>query len=120
MRHSSDQKERRGHLRIAVSIPVIYAFSGCDAKLAVICNIACSGVQLATVEDAPLPTTVLMRFIIPGELQSVTVRGQVVGCYYDATAKRFMYGVAFIQIRHADRNRLSAFVREESGQRRAS
>jgi c-di-GMP-binding flagellar brake protein YcgR len=70
------------------------------------------GVRLATEEDLPLGTVLLLRFHLPTVERVIVARGRIVLSFYNANEQRYLHGIAFTQIDPRDQSEIRAYVEE--------
>ena len=68
------------------------------------------GIRLATDEDLPLGTVLLLRFRVPDGDREMVMRGRIVLSFYKANEQRFFHGIAFTQIDPADQSQIVQYV----------
>ena len=68
------------------------------------------GVRLATGEDLPLGTVLLLRFRVPEVEREMAMRGRIVLSFYKANEQRFFHGIAFTQIDPRDQAEIVRYV----------
>ncbi len=71
------------------------------------------GVRLATAEDLPLGTVLLLRLHLPTADRVVVARGRIVLSFYNANEQRYLHGIAFTQIDPRDQSEIRAYVEEQ-------
>jgi c-di-GMP-binding flagellar brake protein YcgR len=114
----------RKYVRAPVQLAVQYSredagFGRADeSKSAEAIDMGGGGVRLATGEDLPLGTVLLLRFRIPNVEHDMVVRGRIVLSFYKANEQRFFHGIAFTQIDPADQTQIVRYV-EDLARRRA-
>ena len=115
--------ERYSHMRkdvrVSVNLDVDYAQEdGRTASLpetmqkASAIDLGGGGVRLATDEDLPLGTVLLLRFRVPTADRVVVARGRIVLSFYNANEQRYLHGIAFTQIDPRDQSEIRAYVEE--------
>ncbi len=77
---------------------------------AVAIDLGAGGVRLATDEDLPLGTVLLLRFHVPSLERVVVARGRIVLSFYNANDQRYLHGIAFTQIDPRDQTEIRAYV----------
>lgn len=109
----------RKYVRAQVQLSVQYsredATSGGraeEAKVSEAIDLGGGGVRLATDEDLPLGTVLLLRFRIPEVDRDMVVRGRIVLSFYKANEQRFFHGIAFTQIDPADQGQIVRYVED--------
>jgi c-di-GMP-binding flagellar brake protein YcgR len=111
---------RRRYVRIAVSFPVTYARDGeSETNSGLSSDLGGGGLRLATDEDLPLGSVLLLRFGLPQVEREIVVRGRIVLSFYNAEDGRFFHGVVFTHIDPRDQEEIVRYVAGEV-QRRAS
>ena len=85
-----------------------------DAKTSEAIDLGGGGVRLATDEDLPLGTVLLLRFRIPTSDREMVMRGRIVLSFYKANEQRFFHGIAFTQIDPADQAAIVRYVEERA------
>lgn len=68
------------------------------------------GVRLATDEDLPLGTVLLLRYRIPNVDREMVMRGRIVLSFFKANEQRFYHGIAFTQIDPGDQDEIVRYV----------
>ncbi|MDQ2909349.1 MAG: PilZ domain-containing protein [Candidatus Eremiobacteraeota bacterium] len=105
---------RRRYVRVAVGIPVSYTREGEEAaKSGQISDLGGGGVRLASDEDLPLGSVMLLRFALPDVGRELVARGRIVLSFYNAEDKRFFHGIAFTQIDPRDQEEIIRYVSAE-------
>ena len=105
---------RRRYVRVQVSFPVTYVCDGTDEpKEGRSSDLGGGGIRLATDEDLPLGTVLLLRFRLGSVEREMVARGRIVLSFYNAEAKRFFHGIAFTQIDPRDQEEIIRFVAAE-------
>jgi len=111
---------RRRYVRVAVTMPVTYARDGeGDTSSGISSDLGGGGVRLATDEDLPLGSILLLRFALPEVEREIVVRGRIVLSFYNAEDGRFFHGVVFTHIDPRDQEEIVRYVASEV-QRRAA
>jgi c-di-GMP-binding flagellar brake protein YcgR len=111
---------RRRYVRVAVSVPVTYARDGeSDTSTGQSSDLGGGGIRLATDEDLPLGSVLLLRFGLPKVEREIVVRGRIVLSFYNAEDGRFFHGVVFTHIDPRDQEEIVRYVAGEV-QRRAA
>ncbi len=111
---------RRRYVRVAVSVPVTYARDGeSETKSGQSSDLGGGGIRLATDEDLPLGSVLLLRFALPQIEREIMVRGRIVLSFYNAEDGRFFHGVVFTHIDPRDQEEIVRYVAGEV-QRRAA
>jgi c-di-GMP-binding flagellar brake protein YcgR len=104
----------RKYVRAEVQLSVTYAREDAggrsDEKQAEAIDVGGGGIRLATDEDLPLGTVLLLRFRIPGGTRDMVMRGRIVLSFYKANEKRFFHGIAFTQVDPADQTQIVQYV----------
>jgi c-di-GMP-binding flagellar brake protein YcgR len=104
-------------VRAEVQLPVEYrredsageASSGA-MKAAKAIDLGGGGVRLATDEDLPLGTVLLLRYRIPNVDREMVMRGRIVLSFFKANEQRFYHGIAFTQIDPGDQDEIVRYV----------
>jgi c-di-GMP-binding flagellar brake protein YcgR len=105
---------RRRYVRVPVSIAVPYEREGVvGPKNGRASDLGGGGIRLATDEDLPLGSVLLMRFKLPLGEREVLARGRIVLSFYNAEEKRFFHGIAFTQIDPRDQDEIVRFTAGE-------
>ena len=81
-----------------------------ETKTAEAIDLGGGGVRLATDEDLPLGTVLLLRFRIPTVDHDMRMRGRIVLSFYKANEQRFFHGIAFTQIDPSDQAQIVRYV----------
>ncbi|HEV3156741.1 MAG TPA: PilZ domain-containing protein [Candidatus Baltobacteraceae bacterium] len=111
---SSHHPEQRKYVRTSVSIEIAYGRDGQqEASYGLVIDLGGGGMRLATEEDLPLGTMLLLRFHIPESGKDVTARGRIVLSYYNAIERRYCHGIAFTNIAAADQEAIVRYVGEQ-------
>ena len=111
---NGDVPYRRRYVRVAVSTAISYTRDGGDEpKTGHSSDLGGGGIRLATDEDLPLGTVLLLRFPLPGIERDIMVRGRIVLSFYNAEDKRFFHGIAFTQIDPRDQEEIIRYVAAE-------
>jgi c-di-GMP-binding flagellar brake protein YcgR len=117
----------RKDVRANVQLDVDYALEDARATAppektsrAVAIDLGGGGVRLATAEDLPLGTVLLLRFRVPEVEHVVVARGRIVLSFYNANEHRFLHGVAFTQIDPRDQDEIRSFVERIVAERASS
>ncbi|GAC1448095.1 MAG: hypothetical protein PVSMB8_07010 [Vulcanimicrobiaceae bacterium] len=105
---------RRRYVRVSVSTEITYTREGDDVpKAGSSSDLGGGGVRLATDDDLPLGSILMLRFPLPGVDRDVIVRGRIVLSFYNAEDKRFMHGIAFTSIDPRDQEEIVRYVAAE-------
>ncbi|GAC1308449.1 MAG: hypothetical protein NVS2B3_17170 [Vulcanimicrobiaceae bacterium] len=105
---------RRRYVRVSVATAISYTRDGDDvAKVGYSSDLGGGGVRLATDEDLPLGSVLMLRFPLPAAERQVVVRGRIVLSFYNAEDKRFMHGIAFTSIDPRDQEEIVRYVASE-------
>jgi c-di-GMP-binding flagellar brake protein YcgR len=108
---SSEEMYRRKYVRVAVATAVSYAREGEDgAKVGHSSDLGGGGIRLATDEDLPLGSVLVLRFTLPNVPREVVAKGRIVLSFYNAEDKRFFHGVAFTSIDPRDQEEIVKYV----------
>lgn len=111
---NGDVPYRRRYVRVAVDTTITYTRDGDpEPKTGHSSDLGGGGIRLATDEDLPLGTVLLLRFPLPGIEREVMVRGRIVLSFYNAEGKRFFHGIAFTQIDPRDQEEIIRYVAAE-------
>jgi len=111
---NGDLPYRRRYVRVAVDTSITYTRDGeNEAKTGHSSDLGGGGIRLATDEDLPLGTVLLLRFPLPGIERDILVRGRIVLSFYNAEVKRFFHGIAFTQIDPRDQEEIIRYVANE-------
>ena len=108
----------RKYVRAQVQLSVQYSREdagsgrGEESKTAEAIDLGGGGVRLATDEDLPLGTVLLLRFRIPDVDHDMVVRGRIVLSFYKANEQRFFHGIAFTQIDPTEQAQIVRYVEE--------
>ena len=106
---------RRRYVRVAVDTTIAYTLDGqSESKTGHSSDLGGGGVRLATQEDLPLGTVLVLRFRLPGIDRELAGRGRIVLSFYNAEQKRFLHGIAFTQIDPRDQDAIVGYVAAES------
>ena len=71
------------------------------------------GVRLATDEDLPLGSVLVLRFTIPSVAREIMAKGRIVLSFYNAEDNRFFHGIAFTSIDPRDQEEIVKYVSGE-------
>ncbi len=105
---------RRRYVRVAVQTNIGYTVDGRpEAHTAYSSDLGGGGIRIATDEDLPLGSVLLLRFALPGVEREVNVKGRIVLSFYNAENKRFLHGIAFTQIDPRDQEEIIRYVAAE-------
>ncbi len=105
---------RRRYVRVSVAAEITYTRDGDETPRAgSSSDLGGGGVRLATDEDLPLGSILMLRFPLPGVDRDVIVRGRIVLSFYNAEDKRFMHGIAFTSIDPRDQEEIVRYVATE-------
>jgi c-di-GMP-binding flagellar brake protein YcgR len=111
---SADEIYRRKYVRVAVSTTVAYSREGEDStKTGYSSDLGGGGVRLATDEDLPLGSVLVLRFSIPSLKREVVAKGRIVLSFYNAEDNRFFHGIAFTSIDPRDQEEIIKYVSGE-------
>ncbi len=111
---NSEIPYRRRYVRVAVKTPTVYTIDGqAEMRHAQASDLGGGGIRIATDEDLPLGSVLLLRFPLPAVEREVVVRGRIVLSFYNAEEKRFLHGVAFTQIDPRDQEEIIRYVAAE-------
>lgn len=104
----------RKYVRAEVQLSLTYAREDAggrsEEKSAEAIDLGGGGIRLATGEDLPLGTVLLLRFRVPGGTRDMVMRGRIVLSFYKANEHRFFHGIAFTQIDPADQAQIVQYV----------
>ncbi len=110
----SGEVYRRRYVRVAVTMPVSYTREADEStKAGHISDLGGGGVRLASDEDLPLGSVMLLRFALPDVGRDLIARGRIVLSFYNAEDKRFFHGIAFTQIDPRDQEEIIRYVSGE-------
>lgn len=105
---------RRRYVRVAVATAVSYAREGDEAtKVGHSSDLGGGGIRLATDEDLPLGTVLVLRFPLPSIGREIVTRGRIVLSFYNAESKQFFHGIAFTHIDPRDQEEIIRYVASE-------
>jgi c-di-GMP-binding flagellar brake protein YcgR len=105
---------RRRYVRVDVSAEVSYSRDGEEAtKAGHSSDLGGGGMRLATGEDLPLGTVLMLRFTLPDVTREIVVRGRIVLSFYNAETKEFFHGIAFTHIDPRDQEEIIRYVASE-------
>jgi c-di-GMP-binding flagellar brake protein YcgR len=105
---------RRRYVRVAVEMTVTYAREGStETKAGFSSDLGGGGVRLATDEDLPLGSVLMLHFPLPNVERQIVAKGRIVLSFYDAEDKRFFHGIAFTQIDPRDQDEIVRYVKSE-------
>ncbi len=105
---------RRRYVRVSIAAQIAYTRDGEDAtKYGSSSDLGGGGVRLATDEDLPLGSILMLRFPLPTSEREVVVRGRIVLSFYNAEDQRFMHGIAFTSIDPRDQEAIIRYVASE-------
>jgi len=105
---------RRRYVRVSVATEIAYTRDGAETPRAgSSSDLGGGGVRLATDEDMPLGSILMLRIPLPGVGRDVVVRGRIVLSFYNAEDKRFMHGIAFTSIDPRDQEEIVRYVAAE-------
>jgi c-di-GMP-binding flagellar brake protein YcgR len=108
---SSEEMYRRKYVRVAVATAVSYSREGEEAaKVGHSSDLGGGGIRLATDEDLPLGSVLVLRFTLPSVPREVVAKGRIVLSFYNAEDKRFFHGVAFTSIDPRDQEEIVKYV----------
>lgn len=105
--------ERRRFARVAVAADIGYTREDADPMTGFLSDLGGGGIRLATEEDLPLGSVLLLRFRTPSLEREVVARGRIVLSFFEAKQRRYLHGVAFTQIDPRDQEAIVAFVATE-------
>ncbi|GAC1305439.1 MAG: hypothetical protein NVSMB19_16920 [Vulcanimicrobiaceae bacterium] len=111
---SAEVPYRRRYVRVSVATKISYTRDGEDVpKVGYTSDLGGGGVRLATDEDLPLGSVLMLRFPLPAAEREVVVRGRIVLSFYNAEDQRFMHGIAFTSINPRDQEEIIRYVASE-------
>jgi c-di-GMP-binding flagellar brake protein YcgR len=111
---NSEIPYRRRYVRVAVRTTTAYTVDGAgETRTAQASDLGGGGIRIATDEDLPLGSVLLLRFPLPAVEREVVVRGRIVLSFYNAEDKRFLHGIAFTQIDPRDQEEIIKYVAAE-------
>jgi c-di-GMP-binding flagellar brake protein YcgR len=106
-----DRSQERRFFRAHVRFPVTIIVPGAELVLdAESLDLSRGGMRVATATDLPAGQPIMLRFMLPGQLSELLVRGRIVLSFYDASTKTFAHGVAFTQYTTHDHDLISSFI----------
>ncbi|MGH7757180.1 MAG: PilZ domain-containing protein, partial [Vulcanimicrobiaceae bacterium] len=112
---SSHHPELRKYARATVAFDVVYGRDAQNAgSVGLAIDLGGGGLRLASEEDLPLGTVLLLRFRLPSIDRETVARGRIVLSYYNAIEGRYFHGIAFTQIGAADQTEIMRFVAEQA------
>ena len=105
---------RRRYVRVTIAAQIAYTREGDDTlRYGNSSDLGGGGVRLATEEDLPLGSVLMLRFPLPSAEREVVVRGRIVLSFFNAEDKRFMHGIAFTSIDPRDQETIIRYVAAE-------
>ena len=104
---------RRHYVRVSVATTIAYTRDGSDVPKTGHSSDLGGGVRLATDEDLPLGSVLMLRFPLPTAEREVVVRGRIVLSFYNAEDRRYMHGIAFTSIDPRDQEEIVRYVASE-------
>ncbi len=111
---AGEEQYRRKYVRVAVATTITYAREGEEAtKAGHSSDLGGGGVRLATDEDLPLGSTLILRFSIPTVPREIVAKGRIVLSFYNAEDNRFFHGIAFTSIDPRDQEEIVKYVSGE-------
>ncbi len=106
--------ERRRFVRVAVAADIAYTREDAAVPMAgILSDLGGGGIRVATVEDLPLGSVLLVRFRTPSLEREIVARGRIVLSFFEAKQSRYLHGIAFTQIDPRDQEAIVAFVTAE-------
>ena len=106
--------DRRRHVRVGVATAVTYLLEGAACERAgKSSDIGGGGMRLATNEDLPIGTLLLLRFLLPKSSRELTARGRIVMSFYEAESRQYKHGIAFTQIEPDRSEEIARYVTSE-------
>jgi hypothetical protein len=112
----------RAFVRARVNFPVTYERESGDRsspsapKPAEAIDLGGGGVRLATDEDLPLGTVLLLRLRLPKVGREMVARGRIVLSFYKANEALFFHGIAFTQIDPRDQAEIVTYVTDKAAE----
>jgi c-di-GMP-binding flagellar brake protein YcgR len=104
----------RKYVRVAVATDVVYTRDGDEsAKTGKSSDLGGGGIRLATDEDLPLGSVLMLRFTLPSASHEIVARGRIVLSFYNAEDKRYFHGIAFTQIDPREQAEIVEYVTTE-------
>ena len=111
---SGEETYRRKYVRVAVATTISYSRDGEDgSKIGHSSDLGGGGVRLASDEDLPLGSVLVLRFSIPSVPREIVAKGRIVLSFYNAEDNRFFHGVAFTSIDPRDQEEIVKYVSGE-------
>lgn len=105
---------RRRYVRVTIAAKIAYTREGDETlRYGSSSDLGGGGVRLATEEDLPLGSILMLRFPLPTAEREVLVRGRIVLSFYNAEDKAFMHGIAFTSIDPRDQEEIIRYVASE-------
>ncbi len=111
---SGEDTYRRKYVRVAVATTVTYSRDGEEGtKTGHSSDLGGGGVRLASEEDLPLGSVLILRFTIPSAPREIVAKGRIVLSFYNAEDNQFFHGVAFTSIDPRDQEEIVKYVSGE-------
>jgi c-di-GMP-binding flagellar brake protein YcgR len=111
---TGDVPYRRRYVRVSVSTPVTYTREGDETpRTGFSSDLGGGGMRVASTEDLPLGSVLLLRYSLPGVEREIVARGRIVLSFYNAEDQRFFHGLAFTSIDPRDQDEIVRFVAAE-------
>jgi c-di-GMP-binding flagellar brake protein YcgR len=111
---ASEDTYRRKYVRVAVATTVTYSRDGEEgSKTGHSSDLGGGGVRLASDEDLPLGSVLILRFTIPSVRREIVAKGRIVLSFYNAEDNQFFHGVAFTSIDPRDQEEIVRYVSGE-------
>ena len=111
MASNGQRPHTRKFVRVPVSMPVEYSYDGEDiAKVAHAVDLGGGGMRIATEDDLPQGTFLLLRFRLPDGGREILARARIVLSFFNAESKRYYHGIAFTQIDPNDQVAIVRFI----------
>ena len=104
---------RRRYVRVAVEMTVQYSRDGSENKAGSSSDLGGGGIRLATEEDLPLGSVLMLHFPLPDVEREMVAKGRIVLSFYNAEEQRFVHGIAFTQIDPRDQEEIIRYVAAE-------
>lgn len=111
---AGEETYRRKYVRVAVATTITYSRDGEEGtKIGHSSDLGGGGVRLASDEDLPLGSVLVLRFSIPSLKREIVAKGRIVLSFYNAEDNRFFHGVAFTSIDPRDQEEIVRYVSGE-------
>ncbi len=116
---AKDQKEKRKHPRVNVDLALEYRVSNAaKGQAGMVLNVSEGGLLLHSVNDIPVGTKLNISILFSKgfELNNIEVLAEIVrkNKYSGADRHEYQYGLKFIDIPEADRQKLKRLLMDES------